>query len=62
MERIPQILFELVGTATTSITLGPAGSGEIPQEYNAGRSRMTSHHPESVALTLVAAGKEIPGR
>jgi hypothetical protein len=58
MERIAPILFDLmVSTASTSSL--PPGLTPIPQEYNTGRIRMTSHDLESVALTLVAEGKGI---
>jgi hypothetical protein len=58
MERIAPILFDLmVSTASTSSL--PPGLTPIPQEYNTGRIRMTSHDLESVALTLVAEGKGV---
>src|SRR6516165_6913349 len=64
MERIAQILFDLMVAAATTSSLPPGArrisrTTPIPQEYNTGRIRMTSHELESVALTLVAKGKGI---
>ena len=39
--------------------MGSAGSEEKQQYYNTGKIRMMSHDLQSVALTLIAAGKGI---